>query len=718
MKNLFRTHSDLFSRLRSSDPQKYVQLFMAEYIKIIASPRNAAVLYAVLIFSALTTYLKSEDTRYLIYRALALALNGTIYFFLRRRPARLSGWLPYFIGLSYLSFNFVAFIGFQIRDWQDITQASLIILQVLIPIAFAIMSVVPYLALNLLVNLGALFFFYLYFHPAYVSMGILIVPLIWQIWGVTLVITSILHFTVRSRALSRLQHEEIERSAQTVRNIFDSINQAVFLIETDAKSGRIFVKSGIRSPLCRTLLGFPQGEDACGFDEYFLSRIEGEPAGIVEAQEAIATAFGASELTWELNASKLLHSIRFRLDQDDIRHLTLSYVPIYNKSSEISQVLITALDDTELLIAQSERQGQVERMNLIVEMVGTGRDRIQKGISLIIALVDQAGEILLALPQNPRKFASEAFIPFHTAKGNARTLGLKTLSHDIHTIEDVLIVLRTHGYTVSTVEALQDKLKFLQMRIEQYKSAMDRLGWSLKGEETLTLTTSSYKTAMSYDSWRSMRAAVDEGQDPNGEIALFLSPAFRRLTDILPIMSTAVRRAASALQKEMPIVRSELDQLWVTSELMEEITAICPHIAGNMLDHGIECASERQKKSKTANGHIRISKDFSDSKLRLIFQDDGRGLNLHRLLEKAIKSDILPPGTYADEELTALIFQEGFSTKDEATELSGRGIGMMAVKKSVEKFSGSVRIDLRETLEPGFRQFAMVLEYPETVVWQ
>ncbi len=722
MMRLKANKKDLFSSLKASSPETYVRLFMNEYLSIIATPLNISLLHLTLLLSLFNAYKKTASMHLIVLGIFLLLISIGAYTLIHKNRSLAKGSLSFVLGFIYIVMNSTRISAYTGLSATFEIQSALIVLQFLIPIVFSIISIIPFFAVNLALNFLVLSFYYLYFRQSYHNMGIQIDPYVWQVWVLSSVITMVLHFMIHSRALSKLQKEEIERSAETVRNIFDSINQAVFLIRSEPLTGKLFVKEGVRSPHCQSILGFPHGEDSCNFEAHFLAHTDTGPIPKEEMKEALSAVFGGTDLTWELNDEKFPRSVHFHLpDASSPRHLTLSYVPIYDKGGEITEILMTALDDTELLIAEAERLGQKEKMNLIVEMIGTGRDKIQKGMALIMMLIDQAARILHDFRMSPRKSSAAAFIPMHTAKGNARTLGLKTLAHEIHEVEDVLNRLRgvlEHTEAESMGEALESGIRLLQARIGLYRDAMETLGWSADASDTVTLPVSSWKAAAAYAGWCGMREAVDEGRDPTGEIAGFLSPAFRRAPDIGTIMTAAARRAATALGKETPQVACRLDGLWLTSEAMEEIAGIVPHIAGNILDHGIEEGADRLAKGKTPGGNISVFKTFHDGATGIAFSDDGRGLDLERLRKKGMTKGFLKADQdYRDEELAALIFEDGLSTRDGATELSGRGVGMVAVRAGIERLGGGVRIELYEGTAEGFKRFAIVLELPGRVIW-
>jgi two-component system chemotaxis sensor kinase CheA len=116
----------------------------------------------------------------------------------------------------------------------------------------------------------------------------------------------------------------------------------------------------------------------------------------------------------------------------------------------------------------------------------------------------------------------------------------------------------------------------------------------------------------------------------------------------------------------------------------------------NAIDHGIEKPEVRTRARKPAEGHLRIHVERHAARLSIVVEDDGSGLDPRRLKQSAIERGLLTPleaVRMSDADALMLITVPGFSTVDETTEVSGRGVGMDVVKNAVEAAGGRLRID-------------------------
>ena len=156
-----------------------------------------------------------------------------------------------------------------------------------------------------------------------------------------------------------------------------------------------------------------------------------------------------------------------------------------------------------------------------------------------------------------------------------------------------------------------------------------------------------------------------------------------------------LRDLATKLGKKVELVThgeaTELDK-----GLVEKITDPLTHLIRNSCDHGIEMPDARRAKGKSEHGTITLSATHEGGSILIEVRDDGKGLNREKLLTKAREKGIDAPDSMTDTEVWNLIFAPGFSTADEVTDVSGRGVGMDVVKKNIAALNGTVEIDSAE----------------------
>lgn len=121
------------------------------------------------------------------------------------------------------------------------------------------------------------------------------------------------------------------------------------------------------------------------------------------------------------------------------------------------------------------------------------------------------------------------------------------------------------------------------------------------------------------------------------------------------------------------------------------------HMVRNAIDHGIETPEERKESGKPEQASVWLRASQEGGKVVIEIEDDGRGINKKKVLEKAIDKGLVDPDqSLTDKEIYNLIFLPGFSSTDEVTDLSGRGVGMDVVRKSIEDLKGKVDVESEE----------------------
>ncbi|HET7293257.1 MAG TPA: chemotaxis protein CheA [Vicinamibacteria bacterium] len=154
-----------------------------------------------------------------------------------------------------------------------------------------------------------------------------------------------------------------------------------------------------------------------------------------------------------------------------------------------------------------------------------------------------------------------------------------------------------------------------------------------------------------------------------------------------------VRDLARAQGKEIELIL-EGDRTRVDKAIIDEIGEPLVHLIRNSVDHGIETPRERIARGKTPTGTILLSAAQESNHVLITIMDDGSGIDPVTIRKKAVERGLLKPDeNLSDRELVQLIFSQGFSTRSEVTEVSGRGVGLDVVIKSIERLSGLIEVE-------------------------
>jgi two-component system chemotaxis sensor kinase CheA len=156
-----------------------------------------------------------------------------------------------------------------------------------------------------------------------------------------------------------------------------------------------------------------------------------------------------------------------------------------------------------------------------------------------------------------------------------------------------------------------------------------------------------------------------------------------------------VRDLAGKLNKQVELTlmgsSTELDK-----SLIERIIDPLTHLVRNSLDHGIESPENRMAAGKSAVGNLTLSAEHQGGNICIEATDDGAGLNRERILAKALSQGMPVSENMTDEDVGMLIFAPGFSTAEQVTDVSGRGVGMDVVKRNIQEMGGHVEIKSKQ----------------------
>jgi chemotaxis protein histidine kinase CheA len=302
-------------------------------------------------------------------------------------------------------------------------------------------------------------------------------------------------------------------------------------------------------------------------------------------------------------------------------------------------------------------------------------------------------------------------------KGMARTFRLIDLADAFHRFEDLLEVKKNQGIT-STVssatlrERLGDARKILQLYMEVNKNVLGRVqaddaqqdskNWVRRKVARLRQV----DTSLLPPAHRHLMEAVLLDMERHTSLSLEYT-----LSELILSMP----QQASLLGRAVPEIHFRECGARLTSLGQTLTEKIFVHILNNSLDHGIESPDRRTALGKPKRGTIDIVSYLEGGNLRIEVSDDGMGLNLPRIERRAFERHYFEEGQdLTPEEIADVIFEPGFSTKDELSPVSGRGVGLDAVRAYLMNVDGSIRVEFTGPISShGVAPFKLVLLYSQ-----
>lgn len=240
----------------------------------------------------------------------------------------------------------------------------------------------------------------------------------------------------------------------------------------------------------------------------------------------------------------------------------------------------------------------------------------------------------------------------------------------------------------------QEKTSFISVDVAKMDMLMDLIGELVISESVVLQNPDLKVPGLKLDNFN--KAAGQMTKISTDLQNVIMSMRMMPLTNTFQKMNRIVfdvsRKLGKDVEFEMVGEHTEVDK-----NIIEHISDPLMHLVRNSVDHGIESIEERQEAGKTEKGKVTLTAKTESGKVWIIVQDNGKGLNREKIMEKARKQGLLDPykpdTAYADKEVYQFITLPGFSTNEQVTEYSGRGVGMDVVVSNLQSIGGSLEIE-------------------------
>ena len=395
---------------------------------------------------------------------------------------------------------------------------------------------------------------------------------------------------------------------------------------------------------------------------------------------SIVSSLGSSLLNFEINADCFPQEIR-RMQGDEIEAIYLSrWLPL-ERNDEVSEILVILTDVTaERMVSQKAHLARASTERLL--QISTLNP---KSFNTFLHEVDNLFErSVQAIRQEGPESWSHLLREIHTIKGLTRNFGLLHLSHDVHVAETSLMSLPADHMRFARAQAVVDSLK---ESLVVYREQARHIGYL--EDEIPHLSTHTQATIYRWG----VRLAPKAHERWLEQWQAFLKSHLNSNLELVEVLTNGLNHLAYELDKPLPQVNCLGAVLYLYRGPSEILLGALTHLFRNALDHGIESEMERIRLNKDPVGTINVEWRLGQ-KLELLLSDDGRGLNLGKIQQRALAKGLTKEGDehVSDDQVAELIFEQGFSTKDDISAISGRGVGMDAVRTTIHELGGQISI--------------------------
>ncbi|WP_159455404.1 7TM diverse intracellular signaling domain-containing protein [Pseudobacteriovorax antillogorgiicola] len=430
-----------------------------------------------------------------------------------------------------------------------------------------------------------------------------------------------------------------------------------------------------------------------------------------QAWHALLASIDHLDINFEINRDKLPSQLRYRQGEAS-KYLKLTWnTEVVNE--EVTHILVTLLDVSSEIEAQEELDQKKEKFEFIRQLVEIGTSRSHQFFDSAYLLFQESIDLAKA-PMISQDALKILFINIHTLKGTARSLGLRELSNELHIIETYYsqVIKGELDLDIEKVRRDLQKARDMYDRYEQIHTqvlgrertmttvAIDRHRVE-KGVQFLTYLLTSSNLDLN------AREVIEENRN------LLINSISKSLRKILKDVMCQAGKIAKDLGKPEPKIHYDLIDIQLTYAQEIALRNGFIHLLRNALDHGIEHSEDRHSKNKDPIGNLFVSVKRDDHCATIYFSDDGRGLAIGNLRRRYQELGKLNSSTDI-ETIANLVFEQGISTADTISQVSGRGIGMGAIRQYFEGIDGSVRIILEDAIddEKQFYKFQVEIKLP------
>ncbi|NDY91458.1 chemotaxis protein CheA [Ideonella livida] len=231
-----------------------------------------------------------------------------------------------------------------------------------------------------------------------------------------------------------------------------------------------------------------------------------------------------------------------------------------------------------------------------------------------------------------------------------------------------------------------EEIRFVRVRADKLDRLIDLIGELVIASSGAQLAAQTEAVSTFLESAQRIADLVEEARD--GALSLRMVPIGETFSKFQRVVRDLSKQLGKEVELQITGGDTELDK-----SMVETISDPLMHLVRNSMDHGIEPVEERQAAGKPVQGRLAFHAYHESGSIVIEVSDDGRGLNRERILRKALERGLVPPDAAMDDDAVyQLIFLPGFSTAEQVTNVSGRGVGMDVVKRNIESLRGQIHV--------------------------
>ncbi len=360
------------------------------------------------------------------------------------------------------------------------------------------------------------------------------------------------------------------------------------------------------------------------------------------------------------------------------QQVKLDYYPIRNAENRIQGVVLVATDITSLIRAQEEAEKEKAHAGFILKMFKQKKsflsffEESQK-------LMSELNRVTLSPPSSWDR--DVLFRILHTIKGGAASFSVRDVAHYAHELESVI-----QNWDQFNESKWDQFMENLQLCFTQLSHDVQNLLGKSPTHQIPVVEIAKPELVQIL----SIMGAWSKTRDWAEQLtAHYLTEP---LTQSFESYDYLIQQTATSLNKKVKPLHFINPEFRWNFELYQSFASTLVHVFRNAVDHGLESPEERMAAGKSEQGEISIYAQRNQNEIEIRIADDGKGIPIEKIKarrsEKGLQNENL-----SDQQILMTVFEPQFSTRTEVTDISGRGVGLDAVKTELEKMGGSVQIE-------------------------
>lgn len=461
---------------------------------------------------------------------------------------------------------------------------------------------------------------------------------------------------------------ELRSANDFIQAMINSLDQGLFVFGPDLKCSPIYTRA------CENL--FKKSPAGLTYNEV-LDLGEDQKPRIEKWANIMFTEMLPFDSAAQLGVNEKVYGDN--IDSDDYSMLKLHYHPMRDEEEKISNVVVVATDKTDEMRAIEETRKKERYVEMIFKILATKKQFID-----FIHEVDNYVKNLDEVIDQPAPNLDHAMLIYHSFNGGFGMYAVDSLVVEARKCEQTIVEMKKKG-EVSQETLMSEKESFK----ESYATFKNQIF------ETLGLTSNTVEVD------QAILLYINDlvQKSGNKELKYVFNEKIMKVPveEFFVPYKNLLETLGPKLGKEFAPLKVHNGELRVDPDSYREFFSLLVHLFRNCADHGIEAPNVREERNKDIFGSIQVHVNVEDegSRLKLVIEDDGNGIDPARIRKKLLEKH--PNNTAvsqeSDNEVIYHIFDQDFSTAEQVTTISGRGVGMSAIKEIVERMNGEIRLE-------------------------